>query len=107
MADQHSSVSQVPERNTEAEEHEEDFAALLLALEGDRERSVEPDRQIEGTVVSIGEEWVFVDIGFKSEGHIARQELTDEEGRLQVNIGDRVTAYVVRRREGEDRKSVV
>jgi small subunit ribosomal protein S1 len=101
MADQHSSVSQVPERNTEAEEHEEDFAALLLALEGDRERSVEPDRQIEGTVVSIGEEWVFVDIGFKSEGHIARQELTDEEGRLQVNIGDRVTAYVVRRREGE------
>src|SRR5271157_5744497 len=101
MTDQHSNLPHIPDRNAEAEEREEDFAALLQASEGDRKRSVEPDHQVEGTVVSIGEEWVFVDIGFKSEGHIARQELTDEEGRLKVDIGDRIAAYVVRRREGE------
>ncbi len=101
MADQDLTGHRGPERNAEVDEHEEDFAALLQASEKDRQRSVEMDRQIEGTVVSIGEEWIFVDIGFKSEGHIARQEVSDDEGHLKVQVGDRIAAYVVKSREGE------
>lgn len=75
---------------------------MLEATQAETDRRpVERDTQVHGTVVSIGEEWVFVDIGAKSEGHIAREELLDEAGDLKLSVGDPLTAYVVRNRDGE------
>ncbi len=59
-----------------------------------------------GTVVSVSDEWVFVDLGGKSEGVIAREELVDESGGMEVKPGDSLTAYVVSTRDGEIRLSV-
>ena len=85
----------------EHDEAQEDFAALFEAATARGERPIQKDSKIQGTVVSIGEEWLFVDIGGKSEGSIAREELLDEEGHLTVGVGDPLTAYVVNNREGE------
>jgi len=87
------------EDNTE--EKVEDFASLFESGQYDRDTFVQRDTRIEGTIVSIGEEWIFVDIGAKTEGTIAREDLVDESGELGVSVGDTISAYVVNIREGE------
>ncbi len=79
----------------------EDFAALFEASLIEADSVVPRDREIQGTVVSIGSEWVFVDIGAKSEGAIAREEFLDKNRELTVKVGDPVGAYVISTRAGE------
>ncbi len=83
------------------EEETESFAELLESSDHQDQHVAARDAKIEGTVVSVGEEWVFVDIGAKTEGAIAREELVDEDGTLTVRPGDRLDAYVVRARDGD------
>ncbi len=71
----------------------EDFEALLAELDNRRE-DPEIGEKVTGTVVSIGEEFAFVDFDAKSEGTVAREELADENGSLSVAVGDRVEAMV-------------
>ncbi len=79
----------------------EDFASLFESGQYDRELVVQRDARVEGSVVSIGEDWVFVDIGAKTEACIAREELLDEQGVLTVEIGGALSGYVVSNRDGE------
>jgi len=53
---------------------------------------------VKGLVVKIDEEQVIVDIGFKSEGCIAKSELLDIEGKLTVKVGDELEAAIERMR---------
>lgn len=94
--DENSSVEQ-----NETEERQEDFATLFEASMEERDSRIQRDSKIEGVIVSIGDDWIFLDIGGKSEGSIAREEFIDKEGNLTVGVGDRVTAYVLNNREGE------
>jgi small subunit ribosomal protein S1 len=77
---------------------DEDFAAMLdasFAETGKRGvRSVRKGESVEGPVVQIGKDAVFVDIGTRSEGVIDRWELQDRDGNLTVKVGDRVRATV-------------
>ncbi|MCF8145316.1 MAG: S1 RNA-binding domain-containing protein [Deltaproteobacteria bacterium] len=90
---------------TEVDE-EEDFSALFEESLKKVKKRVQTDSQVSGTVVSIGEEWAFVDIGGKSEGVIATQELLGENGEPTVSVGDPISAYVVSTRDGETVLSV-
>ena len=45
---------------------------------------------MKGRDVQIAAENVFVDVGGKGETWIDRAELTDEDGRLRVAVGDEV-----------------
>jgi small subunit ribosomal protein S1 len=73
-----------------------EFEALLN--ESQEAGLVLPGEIVTGRVVSVGREWVFVDLGGKSEGVIAVTELTDEEGK--VKAGDDVEATVLTTRGG-------
>ena len=55
---------------------------------------------VRGTVVSITDNDVVVDIGFKSEGMIPRAEFTDRQGHVTVKPGDEVDVLVERFDEG-------
>jgi small subunit ribosomal protein S1 len=71
----------------------EDFATLFA-----REQSrpaLEIGQVVTGRVIHIGAESVFVDVGGKGEAWIDRAELSDEEGRLGIAVGDEVEATVV------------
>ena len=71
----------------------DDFAAMFEAsLKRPR---VEQGQTIEGTIVAIGPEVAFVDVGGKGEATIDIGELKDDDGRLEVAVGDRVQAVVV------------
>ena len=50
--------------------------------------------KVSGKILSIGEEWVFVDLGGKAEGRIGASELKDAEGNLTVKEGDTLEATV-------------
>ncbi|MBW2229827.1 MAG: 30S ribosomal protein S1 [Deltaproteobacteria bacterium] len=52
-----------------------------------------------GKVLSIDDDFVQVDVGFKSEGMIAKWEFMEEDGTLTIAVGDTVEVLV---EEGED-----
>jgi len=85
----------------ELDDMQEDFAALFEASQFQDSVRTQKDSKIRGTIVSIGDEWLFVDIGGKSEGAISREEFLDDEGKLTVRLGDSIDAYVVSTRPGE------
>lgn len=78
---------------------EEDFGALLAEFEGNNKRAGERRPSIgdtvKGSIVSIGKESVFVDLGGKAEGAIERAQLLDGDGNLALKVGDSVEAKVV------------
>jgi small subunit ribosomal protein S1 len=74
-------------------EQDEDFAALFEASL--KPRRFEKGQTIDGTVVSIGPEVALVSVGGKSEATIETSELKDEDGRIEVEVGDRIHATVV------------
>ena len=71
----------------------EDFAALFEASLG--AKRVEQGQTIEGTIVAIGPEVAFVDVGGKGEATIDIDELKDADGDVEVAVGDRIQAVVV------------
>ncbi len=81
-------------------ESEESFAELLEeSLIGTVELS--PGQQVEATVLQIGRQCVFLDVGQKGEGILDLREVQDEEGHLTLAVGDRIKAYFVSRAGGE------
>src|SRR5689334_19966452 len=58
-------------------------------------KRIEKGQTIDGTIVAIGPEVAFVDVGGKGEATIAVDELKDDEGNLEVAVGDRIQAVVV------------
>jgi small subunit ribosomal protein S1 len=63
-------------------------------------RSLSVGQVVEGTVVQINEDGVFVDIGAKSEGHLELDQITEEELR-RLQIGDHIKVKIVRHADGE------
>ncbi|PYM27065.1 MAG: 30S ribosomal protein S1 [Candidatus Rokuibacteriota bacterium] len=74
-------------------ESEEDFAAMLAQHEA--RGALEIGQMVKGRVIQISDEHVFVDVGGKGEAWIDRGELADDQGRLNVKVGDEVEATVV------------
>jgi len=54
---------------------------------------LEPGQKVEAVIVKITDEWVFLDLGGKSEGYLDRKELLDPDGNLTAAEGDTVSAY--------------
>jgi small subunit ribosomal protein S1 len=73
---------------------DEDFAAMFEQRQKDSE--IQEGAVIEGKVISIGTEYVTVDIGFKCEGLIALQEFKDATGFAKVTVGEQMAVYVER-----------
>jgi small subunit ribosomal protein S1 len=63
-------------------------------------RSLSVGQVVDGTVVQISEDGVFVDIGAKSEGHLELDQIVQEElARLQV--GDTLKVRIIKKVDGE------
>ena len=74
-------------------DQDDDFARLFEAsLQAKR---FDEGQTIQGTIVAIGPEVAFIDVGGKGEATIEIEELTDAEGVLEAAVGDRIEAMVV------------
>lgn len=56
-------------------------------------RSVKPGEIVRGRVVNIGPEFVTIDIGYKSEGHIPVSEFRLRDGRITVSEGEEIEVF--------------
>jgi small subunit ribosomal protein S1 len=56
---------------------------------------------VEGTIVQVNPDSVIVDVGYKSEGLIAISEFADEQGQVNVHVGDKIDV-LFERRENEN-----
>jgi len=75
-------------------DQEESFAELFEASQ--RQQEIKEGEVVDGTVVSMGSEYVTVDIGYKSEGLVPLQEFKDPQGIAHVEVGDVVSVYLER-----------
>ncbi len=71
----------------------EDFASMFEASL--QATHVRKGQTVEGTIVAIGPKVAFVSVGGKGEAVIEIAELKDDEGALEVAVGDRIQAVVV------------
>jgi small subunit ribosomal protein S1 len=76
-------------------DQDEDFGALFEASVRQTAKRFEKGQTIEGTIVSIGSKVALVSVGGKSEAEIDVSELKDDDGDIEVNVGDRIQAKVV------------
>ena len=74
-------------------EQEEDFATLFEA--SGQAKRFRNGQTIEGVIVAIGPEVAFVSVGGKGEATIDVSELKDDDGDIEVSVGDRIQATVV------------
>src|SRR6187549_3460133 len=77
---------------------DDDFASMFAAHESStplksRKRPKVGDL-VKGSIISIGKDAVFVDIGGKAEGTLDRVQVEDREGKMLVALGDVVEARV-------------
>ncbi len=82
------------ERNTNESGHEEDFAQLFEQSTQSVKR-LEPGQRVTTKVAGISGDFVYIDLGGKSEGVIDKKEFLNEEGELTIKDGDEIEAYFV------------
>jgi small subunit ribosomal protein S1 len=85
------------EDEAEKAETEEDFGALLE--ESVKKRDFDEGEIIKGVVVGIHKDYVMVDIGDKSEGHVSIHEFKDVSGEVKVELNQEIEVLVERREE--------
>ncbi len=93
-------VETPPEARPAAEEPSASFADVLREFESTHTHRAEMQagaKQLEGTVVSLSAEQVFVDVGYKMEGVLARSSFPDNAA--GVKAGDRFPVSITGRTE--------
>jgi small subunit ribosomal protein S1 len=81
------------EESAVSEPEEEDFASMFEASV--KATHFDKGQTIDGTIVAIGPEVAFVNVGGKGEAIIDVDELKNADGALEVAAGDRIQAMVV------------
>src|SRR6266700_6540758 len=76
--------------------HMDDFAAALESYTLETEPAPSEDNVFKGTVIKITATYVFVDIGFKSEGLVPIAEVTDAHGNVKFEPGQEIEVMVQR-----------
>lgn len=62
--------------------------------------SVSPGDKIEATVVSVQNDYVFLDLGTRDDGILMRAEVLDEDGNISVSEGQTITVFVTGFKDG-------
>ncbi len=73
----------------------------LASLYNESFRKLEVGDLIEGKVIAVKDDYVVIDIGYKSEGRVPKNEFIDFEGNVTVKVGD-VVPVVLQRLEDVD-----
>jgi len=72
----------------------QDFGAMLDTYEKESAASIQEGEVVRGIVVDISDQNVLVDIGYKSEGVVPREELTGRDQKITVKPGDEIDVLI-------------
>jgi small subunit ribosomal protein S1 len=78
---------------------ESDFENMLEASFKPSKRIGLGDK-IDATVISIGQDYLFLDLGGRSEGLLMKEQIRDKDGELKAAAGDTITVFVTAFRDG-------
>ena len=81
-------------------ESEENFEELLNQSIG-KPVHFNPGEKVEAVITQITREWVFIDVGAKSDGCIVINEFVDDEGNITIKEGDTINVYFLSSRNNE------
>lgn len=70
------------------------FAELFEASQANHGLDIELGSVISGVVVRIDEDRIIVDTGLKSEGELERHEFLNDQGELEVQVGDTIDVVI-------------
>ncbi len=87
-------MSDYPE-NDNNENEEQSFAELLESYSAGMNEDLQVGDKINGEIISIGKDAVFIDTGAKVDGVVEKTELLDDKGELPYKIGDALELYVI------------
>ena len=87
-------VDTASEAKNEEAGKEEQFAELF-EKSGSLSKRLDPGQKIRSTVVSISGDFVYVDLGGKSEGVVDISEFADENSNYNVKVGDELDVFFV------------
>jgi small subunit ribosomal protein S1 len=87
------------------DDQEESFAELFESYSAGMKDDVRVGDKIQGKVISISDQAVFVDTGTKADGVVELDELRDEHGQLSCKVGDTLDLFAVEVSESEIRLS--
>ncbi|MCK5164670.1 MAG: S1 RNA-binding domain-containing protein, partial [Desulfobacula sp.] len=90
----------VDDKNNENTE-ELSFAELFESYDKKISHELNQGDMVEGEIISIGSNRVYIDTGTKSDGVVEKAELLDENNEFLFKIGDKVKLYVVSLSESE------
>src|SRR3989338_384970 len=65
-----------------------DFSSLLDTTS--KGKNYEEGEVFEGTIISINDEFVTVDIGYKQEGLVLTREFKNYDGTLKIKVGEKI-----------------
>jgi len=82
-------IRRLHDSDEELDQEQGEFADLFQ----DSLRQPQSGEVVKAVVVQIEQDVVLVDVGYKSEGAIRIAEFIDENGELNVKVGDEVNVY--------------
>ena len=84
--------------SSESEADAEDERSFMEMFE-ESLKSIQEGKIVSGEIVQVDNEFVLVDIGYKSEGQIRINEFKDLEGKFTAKVGDTVEVLLVRKED--------
>jgi len=87
------------------EEPEPSFADLLDAYDTGMTDDIRVGDKIQGKIIAIGQDSIYIDTGSKSDGVAEKSEFLGDDGELALGEGDTVELYVVEMTDSEIRLS--
>jgi small subunit ribosomal protein S1 len=87
--------------NESDNQEEESFAEMFASYDAEINHDIRQGDKIEGKIISIGQNAVYISTGSKSDGVVDKAELLDKTGELPYAVGDVLTLYVVSMNESE------
>jgi len=87
--------------NIDENTEEMSFAELFESYDTKIGQELNQGDMVEGEIISIGSNNVYIDTGTKSDGVVGKSELLDENGEFPFKAGDKIKLYVVSLSESE------
>src|SRR4029077_18792999 len=87
-------------RGAMSDDRPDSFATLFEQSPTKKERTLHVGERIEGTVILVGRDAVFVEVDGKREAFIDATELRAPDGRISVMVGYPLAAQIVSMNEG-------
>lgn len=87
-------VNQINFNDSSSSAEDADFGALLKDFEQASASSINIGDVVSGKVIKVSDRGVIIDIGFKSEGIVPKEEFSDADGSITVSSGDVVDVMV-------------